>query len=52
MVFVDSNAGLRSVVTKEGRPDLTAENAKTAEKGTEGKIIEGKIIWGIIIEEI
>jgi len=24
----------------------------SAEKGTEGKIIEGKIIWGIIIEEI
>jgi hypothetical protein len=30
--------------TKEGRSDLTAENAKTAEKGTGGKIIDGKIM--------
>jgi hypothetical protein len=29
------------------RPDLTAENAETAKKGREGKIIYGKIMKGI-----
>jgi len=29
---------------QEGRPDLTTENAKSTEKGSEGKIIDGKIM--------